>query len=77
MIEIDGDSHALQEGYDEARTGELHGLGYSVMRFTNRDVMSDYGHHPGGDSEGVQATRRIAPHPNPLPQERGLERADM
>jgi very-short-patch-repair endonuclease len=38
-IEIDGDSHAEQVEYDQARTAYLNELGYTVMRFTNREVF--------------------------------------
>ena len=38
-VEIDGDSHAEQVEYDQARTAYLNELGYAVMRFTNREVF--------------------------------------
>lgn len=37
-IEIDGDSHADQVEYDQARTEYLNERGYTVIRFTNREV---------------------------------------
>lgn len=37
-IEVDGDSHAEQMEYDQARTAYLNELGYAVIRFTNREV---------------------------------------
>ncbi len=37
-IEIDGDSHADQVEYDQARTEYLHERGYTVIRFTNHEV---------------------------------------
>jgi len=39
-IEIDGDSHAEQIEYDQARTAHLNELGYTVIRFTNREVFN-------------------------------------
>jgi very-short-patch-repair endonuclease len=39
VIEIDGDSHAQQVKYDEARSDYLRGLGLSVIRYANRDVL--------------------------------------
>src|SRR5512143_1668684 len=39
-IEVDGDSHAEQVEYDEARTAYLNELGYTVIRFTNREVFA-------------------------------------
>jgi very-short-patch-repair endonuclease len=37
-IEIDGDSHAEQVEYDEARTAYLEERGFAVIRFTNEDA---------------------------------------
>jgi very-short-patch-repair endonuclease len=39
LVEIDGDSHAEQVKYDQARTEWLEDSGYQVIRFTNRDVL--------------------------------------
>jgi very-short-patch-repair endonuclease len=39
-IEIDGDSHAEQIEYDQARTEYLNERGYTVIRFTNREVFN-------------------------------------
>ncbi len=39
-IEIDGDTHAAQPTYDEARSSFLREHGYEVLRFTNSDIMS-------------------------------------
>ncbi|MCS6937071.1 MAG: DUF559 domain-containing protein [Candidatus Bipolaricaulota bacterium] len=41
VIEIDGDSHALQERYDRERTDWLNARGYRVLRFDNRDVLQN------------------------------------
>ena len=38
VIEIDGDSHAEQVEYDQARTAWLSEQGYRVIRFRNQDV---------------------------------------
>ncbi len=38
VIEVDGDSHALQANYDEARTAHLQDLGYKIIRFTNDQI---------------------------------------
>lgn len=38
-IEIDGDSHADQVEYDQARTQWLNEEGYRVIRFSNREVF--------------------------------------
>jgi very-short-patch-repair endonuclease len=41
VVEVDGDSHALQEEYDENRTMFLKNTGYRVVRITNRDVSKN------------------------------------
>lgn len=52
-IEIDGDSHAAQEEYDQRRTACLNLLGIEVVRYNNQDVFENL--------EGVfeDLTRRI------------------
>ncbi len=45
VIELDGDSHGFQPSYDQKRTEYLENLGYTVVRFTNKEVM--------GNMEGV------------------------
>jgi very-short-patch-repair endonuclease len=41
VIEIDGDSHAEQRGYDENRTVLLQRHGLTVIRYSNRDVLNN------------------------------------
>ena len=41
VIEIDGDSHAHQEAYDAERSRFLEQQGYTVIRFTNSEVMTN------------------------------------
>ncbi|MGJ3649625.1 endonuclease domain-containing protein [Sphingomonas sp. GlSt437] len=41
VVEVDGDSHADQERYDDERTRYLELQGYRVIRFTNREVMEN------------------------------------
>jgi very-short-patch-repair endonuclease len=41
VIEVDGDTHAGREAYDAARTAALEKAGYSVIRFTNGEVMTN------------------------------------
>jgi very-short-patch-repair endonuclease len=38
VVEVDGDTHASQRGYDSRRTAFLENEGYRVLRFTNREV---------------------------------------
>jgi very-short-patch-repair endonuclease len=40
-IEVDGETHALQQDYDARRTRFLEGEGFRVLRFTNADVMTN------------------------------------
>ena len=40
-IEIDGDTHAEQQQYDENRTHRLKTLGVEVIRYTNAEVMNN------------------------------------
>ena len=39
IVEVDGDSHALQEEYDARRTVWLAREGFALVRVTNHDVM--------------------------------------
>lgn len=41
VIEIDGDSHAGQIGYDESRTALLQQYDLIVIRYDNRDVLNN------------------------------------
>ena len=38
IVEVDGGQHAIQQGYDAARTHFLEDEGYCVLRFWNMDV---------------------------------------
>lgn len=39
VVEMDGDTHAHQQDYDELRTTWLENEGFRVIRFSNDDVM--------------------------------------
>jgi very-short-patch-repair endonuclease len=41
VVEIDGDSHTEQIGYDQKRTKRLGQYGIHVIRYTNNDVMQN------------------------------------
>jgi very-short-patch-repair endonuclease len=41
VIEVDGDTHAVQGAYDAHRTALLESRGYRVLRFTNQDVATN------------------------------------
>ena len=62
VIEIDGDSHALQRSYDEQRTAFLESKGYRMLRFANHEIAANlYG------VLTVVAMRFTAPSPRPSP----------
>ncbi len=44
VIELDGSQHFTPEGhtYDEARTAAIETIGVEVLRFTNRDIDSNF-----------------------------------
>jgi very-short-patch-repair endonuclease len=39
VVEVDGDSHAGKEVYDQERTMHFNSQGVSIVRFTNEDIM--------------------------------------
>jgi very-short-patch-repair endonuclease len=70
VVELDGDSHSEQIGYDAKRTEELGKTGLEVLRFENPDVFD----HTELVLEKIldyclsrRAVLRSAPHPDPLP----------
>jgi very-short-patch-repair endonuclease len=63
VVEVDGDSHAAQVGYDAARTSLLRQRGYDVLRFTNHDVMTNL----DGVLMTIQHALQTSPLPGPLP----------
>ena len=42
IIEIDGSSHFFKEDYDNYRQERLKSFGYSIMRFSEGDVLNNY-----------------------------------
>ncbi|MDF0487790.1 endonuclease domain-containing protein [Sphingomonas sp. H39-1-10] len=56
-VEVDGDSHAHQQVYDERRTSWLEAEGFRVIRFSNNEVMTNL--------EGVADAIRAALAPSP------------
>ena len=64
VIEIDGDSHAENIEYDEARTRFLQSLGLTVVRYANSDVMNNIS---GVYDDLRQRIDKLAPNPNPNP----------
>lgn len=41
VVEVDSDTHGVQESYDLARSRYFEEQGYQVIRFTNHDVMTN------------------------------------
>jgi very-short-patch-repair endonuclease len=41
IIEVDGDQHVDQQGYDQERTAFLQSKGYKVLRFWNNDILNN------------------------------------
>ena len=41
VIEVDGESHASQQKYDESRTERLGLLGIEIIRYTNTEVLAN------------------------------------
>ena len=64
IVEVDGDSHADQERYDEARTEYLNSRGLREVRFTNSDVL---GNIDGVLSEIERLCTTEVPSPPPSP----------
>jgi very-short-patch-repair endonuclease len=41
IIEVDGRNHRYQKEYDKKRTARLEACGFTVLRFSNRQVLRD------------------------------------
>jgi very-short-patch-repair endonuclease len=41
LIELDGETHANTGGYDEARDKKLKNMGFTILRFSNDDVVKN------------------------------------
>lgn len=69
VVEIDGDTHAGQENYDAARTQYLEDQGYTVIRFSNMEVMENM---DGVLTRlGEVVAELVAPPPPPTPSPKG------
>jgi very-short-patch-repair endonuclease len=66
IIEVDGNQHGLDENLlkDEKRTAYLAAQGFSVLRFSNREVMTEM----NSVLEAIYARLTSTPTPNPSPQ---------
>ena len=72
VIELDGDTHAGEAGYDAERTRCLEELGYRMVRFTNAEVIENMDGVLHRLGEIVEASRH-APPPTPSPEGKGAE----
>ncbi len=67
IIEIDGYSHDPQQDYDDRRTRLLEANGYHVIRFSNREIMSNI----EGVLEHIGLVLEDMPTPSPSPRREG------
>jgi len=63
IIEVDGNHHAEQRRYDMARDTWLESEGFSVMRFSDRDVLTNL----MNVEEAVWLALTASPPPQPSP----------
>ena len=72
IVEVDGKIHESQKEYDEGRTTMLEQLGFTVIRFTNEEVIANV----------IQVVSKIKSFlsvqpdlsPDPFPKERGAKK---
>ena len=73
VIEVDGRTHT-DPAADARRTARLEALGFTVVRVSNTDVMQNLDGVRQMLLDALEALRdRRSPHPNPSPEEEGLE----
>ena len=65
VVELDGGQHADQLVYDARRTAYLESQGLKVLRFWNTEATETLN---GVCDAILDAARRRAPHPDPLPR---------
>jgi very-short-patch-repair endonuclease len=74
IVEVDGDQHGAEKAlrYDEARTNWLEAGGFRVLRFTNRQVMTEADMVLDTIRAALIGTLEFRPAPpTPLPSPRG------
>lgn len=75
IVEADGRYHEEDDAtyYDSERTKELKQYGYSVIRFSNEEILSDIDNVLAKLKERVKKLNSDLPHPKPLSsKERGF-----
>ena len=65
IVELDGGQHTEAVAYDENRTRFIEAQGYRVLRFWNREVLTQI---DAVRERILQALQEDSPHPSPLPQ---------
>lgn len=71
IVEVDGDIHGDQQAYDAARTLALEKRGYTVLRFTNTDVMINLDSVLGAILVALDRDPDLTPLSFPSPPEGG------
>ena len=66
IVEVDGNQHGFDDNRekDAKRTSYLASQGFSVLRFSNREVMTEM----NGVLEAIYSHLNSTPTPNPSPQ---------
>jgi len=69
-IEVDGGQHYEDKGRqrDELRTGELNKVGVEIIRFNNREILTNINGVCKVIQEMIERKRKKNPHLNPLPR---------
>lgn len=70
VIEVDGDIHDYQAEKDEERTARLQSLGFTVLRFQNKEILENL----NAATSKINATLKMLPDLTPSPWERDGER---
>jgi very-short-patch-repair endonuclease len=59
IVEADGGQHLGQRAYDKRRTATLEGMGFSVLRFCNHEIL----HETQGVLEQIESALNNIPSP--------------
>jgi very-short-patch-repair endonuclease len=65
VIEVDGDSHAERQEYDQKRTHWMETCGLRVVRFTNDEVMTNLDSVLEATAAWCSNTANPSPQPSP------------
>ena len=72
VVEVDGSQHSLKEHQDAIRTEFLVSKGFTVLRFTNLEVLNNLEGVVLAIIERLVASGQHSPSPKPSPFGRGL-----